>query len=185
MPPSLIVSVFGSSRSQPGTPDYLLGVELGRLLAEAGYTVMNGGYTGTMEAVSKGAKEAGGRVIGVTAALFEERLGRRGPNGYVDEVIRYQTLRERVNHLVLECHAAVALPGGVGTLSEIMLTWSYLQVEDIRPIPLILIGDRWRRLMEQFYDPDQIDDRTMAMVRYSRTPQDAVSMLRDWHIHAR
>ena len=59
-----IVEVFGSSQSQPGDGDYELGVEVGRLLAEAGYSVTNGGYGGLMEAASVGASQAGEMSLG-------------------------------------------------------------------------------------------------------------------------
>src|SRR3990172_1929274 len=110
---SHIVAVFGGSSPQPGEPAYAEAEDVGRLLAESGYTVMTGGYGGTMEAASKGAKAAGGKVIGVTVGLFERSEGRR-PNDFIDEVIRYDSLRDRLHHLVAECDAAVALRGGIG-----------------------------------------------------------------------
>jgi uncharacterized protein (TIGR00730 family) len=178
-----IVSVFGASSSQPGEDDYEDVVTLGRLLAEAGHTVMTGGYGGMMEAASKGAKLAGGRVIGVTVSLFEGPGRRPGPNAHIDEVIRYDRLRDRLFHLVDHCDAAVAVGGGIGTLSEFALAWSFVQVGEIEPIPLILMGKQWHSLINQFYgDGRYIRDEHMQLWKGADTPQQVVEMIRDWGI---
>ena len=175
-----IVSVFGGSSPQPGSPAYQEAYTLGELLAQAGYTVMTGGYYGTMEAASKGAKAAGGHVIGVTVSLFE-RSGRLTPNPYNDEVIRYDNLHERLLHLVARCNAAVALRGGIGTLSEVALTWSLLQVGQIGPKPLILLGRQWQDLLTQFFGAGEyVRPDDMKLWTYAQTPQEAVSTLDGW-----
>ena len=84
----------------------------------AGHTVLTGGYMGSMEAVSRGANEAGGHVIGVTCADIEAWRGSRA-NAWVKEERRFATLQERLNELILACDAAIALPGGPGTLAEV------------------------------------------------------------------
>ena len=134
-----IVSVFGGSAPRPETAPYAEARALGAALAQAGWTVATGGYSGVMEAASRGAHEAGGHVIGVTCSLIEEWKGLRA-NAWVKEEKRFATLRERLGHLVEFCDAAIALPGGVGTLSEVALTWSLLQTGEIKRKPLITIG---------------------------------------------
>lgn len=146
---SRIVSVFGGSSPLPGSPAYVEALKLGRLLAEAGYTVATGGYMGTMEAVSRGAAEAGGHVIGVTCEAIE-RWRKTGPNTWVKEEIKYSSLRERLHHLVEHCEAAIALPGGIGTLSEIVLTWSLMQTREIPVRPLVVIGRVWQDTFQAF-----------------------------------
>jgi uncharacterized protein (TIGR00730 family) len=144
-----IVSVFGGSAPRPGTAPYAEAQALGAALARAGWTVATGGYSGVMEAASRGAHEAGGHVIGVTCGLIEEWKGLRA-NQWVIEEKRFATLRERLGHLVEFCDAAVALPGGVGTLSEVALTWSLLQTGEISRKPLILLGQVWRETVSAF-----------------------------------
>ena len=131
------VSVFGGSQPQPGSLAYAEAYELGKLLALAGHTVLTGGYIGTMEAVSRGANEAGGHVIGVTSADIEAWRAVK-PNAWVQEERRFVTLQERLNELVLACDAAIALPGGPGTLTEIALTWNLMIVHSTPPKPLIV-----------------------------------------------
>ena len=180
MTKSRVVSVFGSSRPEPDSPDYRQAYALGEALARAGYTIMTGGYGGTMEAASKGAKAAGGHVIGVTVALFEEAGYRTGPNPYNDEIIRYDTLHERLLHLVSRGDAAIALPGGIGTLSEVFLTWSLLQVGEIRRKPFILLGEWWTGIMECVYgDGTYIREEDRSLLRVAYTPDEVIALLRE------
>ena len=144
------VTVFGGSRPRPGEPDYEQAQRLGALLGKAGYTVQTGGYIGSMEAVSRGAAESGGRVIGMTCDEIEHWRPVRA-NAWVQEERRFATLKERLNGLIEENDAALALPGGPGTLTEIMLMWNLLLIGALPPRPLILIGPGWQETFQQFY----------------------------------
>jgi uncharacterized protein (TIGR00730 family) len=141
------VTVFGGST--PGERDYQQALDLGELLGKAGYTVLTGGYIGTMEAVSRGAAENGGHVIGVTCDEIEAWRA-VAPNRWVMEEIRFPTIRERLLALIDNCDAAVALPGGVGTLTEISFMWNLLLTNAIPPRPLIVVGDGWQQTFERF-----------------------------------
>src|SRR5208283_733156 len=105
----IIVTVFGSSRPAQKDPDYELARELGRCLAQADLRVCTGGYGGIMEAVSRGAKEAGGHTLAITAEFFKARV-----NPYVDEEIRVATWEERLFALIQRGHGLVACKGGTG-----------------------------------------------------------------------
>lgn len=144
------VSVFGGSSPDPGSQAYLEAQQLGKLLGEAGYTVLTGGYIGTMEAVSRGAAEAGGEVIGVTCEEIETWRS-ISANQWVQIEERFATLRERIFYLVEACDAALALPGGPGTLAEIMLMWNQMQTKALPKRPLILIGAGWEKTFTEFY----------------------------------
>ncbi|MFN2303748.1 MAG: LOG family protein [Anaerolineales bacterium] len=144
------VSVFGGSSPQPGSDAYQQAHLLGKRLGQAGMTVLTGGYMGTMEAVSQGASEMGALVIGVTSEELEKWRAVK-VNQWVEQEQRCQSFRERLNFLVDQCDAAVALPGGIGTLLEICLTWNLMVIEAIKAKPLILMGEEWHRLIETFY----------------------------------
>lgn len=143
------ITVFGGAQPKPGQPAYEEALQLGQLLGQAGHTVLTGGYIGTMEAVSRGAAEAGGHVIGVTCAEIESWRRTRA-NPWVQEEQRFATLRERLFALIEGCDAALALPGGAGTLAEISLTWNLLIIQALPPRPLILIGASWQEVFSQF-----------------------------------
>lgn len=173
-----VVSIFGGSSPRPGTPAYTEAEELGRLLAEAGFAIMTGGYAGTMEAASRGAHLAGGRVIGVTVGLFERQWNSR-PNAYVDEVVHFDSLSERLHYLVTQSAAAVAVRGGIGTLSEVALTWSLLQVGEISPRPLVLLGEIWPDVLGRLYgDGAYIRPEHMQLWQAAYTPAEAVNLIR-------
>jgi len=144
------VSVFGGSQPKEGDSAYTEAMELGRLLAERGHTVLTGGYIGTMEAVSRGAYEAGGHVIGVTCEDIEN-WRKVAPNRWVKEERRKKTLNERLQVLIQDCDTALALPGGAGTLTEVALMWNLMIVESRHRSPLILIGRGWQSTFDQFF----------------------------------
>lgn len=144
------ISVFGGSQPKAGDAAYTAAQELGALLAQRGHTVLTGGYIGTMEAVSRGASEAGGHVIGVTCEAIEN-WRKSAPNRWVKEERRKKTLVERLQALVEGCDAALALPGGPGTLTEISLMWNLMIVESLPRRPLILIGDGWQSVLDQVF----------------------------------
>jgi len=142
------VTVFGSSAGQPGDPDYEAAIQLGRMLAESGYAVATGGYDGSMEAVSAGADEAGGFITGVTAPeVFPHR---ELPNRFVQEHIRATSLTERIHELVDIADACIALPGSIGTFTELMVAWNLAFVarfSDSPPNPVIAVGPLWQELV--------------------------------------
>jgi hypothetical protein len=144
------VTIFGGSQARPGQPTYQEAVLLGSLLGKASHTVLTGGYIGVMEAVSRGAAESGGHVIGVTCDEIE-RWRPVGPNPWVTEERRYPTLRQRLFALIDHCDAAIAMPGGIGTLAEIAEFWSHVQSQSITPRPIILVGAGWKQTISAFY----------------------------------
>jgi uncharacterized protein (TIGR00730 family) len=172
------ITVFGGAQPQPNSPAYEEARLLGELLAQRGHTVLTGGYIGTMEAVSRGASEAGGHVIGVTC-IDIENWRKVGANRWVKEEWRKQTLIERLQALVEGCDAALALPGGPGTLTEISLLWNLMIIESLRRRPFILIGDGWQAVFDQVFT--QLDTYTSAQQRellsFARDIHTAVTML--------
>ncbi|RMG89414.1 MAG: LOG family protein [Chloroflexi bacterium] len=150
---------------------------VGQLLAEAGFAVATGGYSGTMAAVSQGAAEAGGHVIGVTCNQIE-RFRPLGPNQWVKQEIRYESLRERLLHLVTQNDGMIVLPGGIGTLSEMTLAWSFLQVGEISPRPLVLLGALWRETVDVFARPEYLRPEHLALLVFADSPETAVAHIR-------
>jgi hypothetical protein len=171
-----VISVFGSSMPHPGSADYEAARDLGRRLAEAGFAVQTGGYAGVMEAASRGANEAGGHVVGVTCATFEASDSAR-PNAWVKEVVQQPTLHARVFYLVAHCDGAIVMPGGAGTLSELALAWNLVQVHEIPPKPIILVGGLWQRTLAAFVDRAYIYPQHAALLTLARTPAEAVDVL--------
>ena len=172
------ISVFGGSQPSEGDSAYVEAMELGSLLAQSGHIVLTGGYVGTMEAVSRGAKEAGGHVIGVTCEDIETWRKVKA-NSWVMEEVRKKTLIERLHTLIHESDAALALPGGPGTLTEISLMWNLMIVESLHRRPLILIGDGWQSVFAQFFKglDAYVPAHQREILRFAKDVQTAVNML--------
>ena len=168
-----VVAVFGGYRYEVGDSVYAMAEEIGRGIAEAGWVLLNGGYGGSMEASARGAKQAGGRVVGVTCDLFS-----RQPNHYVDEVVPAPDLWARIRIMLERSDAYVALPGATGTLAEVAMAWEMICKEFIAPRPLILLGRFWRPLYEMLIPRPDALAAAGGMVRHVVTPREAVDSLR-------
>lgn len=141
--PTPLVAVYGSGSGSAADHDRARA--LGAALARTGFGVINGGYGGTMAASAEGAREVGGEVVGVTCAAFTFRSG---ANPHVSDVVEAPTLIARMEELIHRASAYVVLPGGVGTLGELAVTWEHLRkglLEDSRP--LVAWEDPWRRVL--------------------------------------
>lgn len=139
------VSVFGSARTKPDHPTYALGVEVGRLLVQAGYAVITGGGPGVMEAVNKGACEAGGVSVGLGIELAFEQ----GLNDYVDLGVNFRYFFARKTMFVKYAEGFIVLPGGFGTFDELFEAMTLVQTKKVTSFPIVLLGSAyWQGLLE-------------------------------------
>jgi uncharacterized protein (TIGR00725 family) len=145
MAKEFIITVFGSSRPHEGDADYEEARTLGRALARHGFSVCSGGYAGVMEAASRGAKEAGGRTLGVTADFFKNAK----LNAWADVEVRKQTWQERLFELIERADGFVACKGGTGTLVELAVVWEMLNKSVMQTKPFAVLGDFWRPVVER------------------------------------
>jgi hypothetical protein len=177
-----LIAVFCAGRGTPADDPVLDEAErLGRLLAEAGFDVLNGGYGGSMEALSRGARQAGaGRVIGVTLDLFTPPLV---PNRWLTEEQRVTDFFPRLEALS-RASAFVVLRGGIGTLTEATLMWTLMETRQIAPRPFLFVGESWARLLEAFRDETLMTERHFALATLVDTVDQAVAHLMDAFAHA-
>jgi uncharacterized protein (TIGR00725 family) len=139
-----VITVFGSARVRRGSAEYEEALQLGRSLAESGLAICSGGYGGVMEAVSRGASEAGGEVIGVTSRVFRSKA-----NPWVASECRVGNWQERLFELVRRGQGYVACPGGTGTLVELAVVWEMLNKGIMRAKPLVVLGPFWLPVIER------------------------------------
>jgi uncharacterized protein (TIGR00730 family) len=139
------VSVFGSARTPREHPEYAVAERLGAALAAAGFAVITGGGPGSMEAVNKGASEAGGVSVGLGIELpFEQSL-----NQWVDVGINFRYFFARKTMFVKYAQAFVIMPGGFGTLDEMFEALTLVQTRKVTRFPVILFGvDYWSGLVD-------------------------------------
>jgi hypothetical protein len=166
-----VVTVFGSSAPEPGELEYETAKELGRLIAEAGFVLKNGGYGGTMEAGASGANGAAGTTIGVILNGF---WGSKG-NRWLDEKICTEDLFERLKMLITGSDAFVILPGSSGTLAEITLLLEMVAKKIMPPAPVVFIGDFWKPLLDIF---GRIIPDAPSLYTIVDDPADAASIIK-------
>lgn len=168
-----VITVFGASRVERDGPEYREAYELGRLLAQAGYVVCNGGYSGTMEAASRGCREAGGRTVGVTLDIFSGLT----PNEFLDEEVGTAGLLMRLDKLTSLADAYVVLGGGLGTLLEMALVWNLNLMQVYPDKPIILLGQAWKATVDCFSQHLLIRDIDLAAFTFAETPAAALEAL--------
>jgi uncharacterized protein (TIGR00730 family) len=169
------VSVFGTGTAKPGDKNYKLAEHLGSMLAKTGFAIANGGYGGTMAAVSKGAQEAGGEVIGVTCLAFKRSI----PNKFIGREILTNSLNERLDKLIELGSGYIVLPGGTGTLLELAMVWELKNkgfLEGRKPI--ILLGKYWNRLVELVAADDP---KSRQHLMFAGEPEEVIEMLKNYN----
>jgi uncharacterized protein (TIGR00730 family) len=143
------VSIFGSARTPPDSPYYHLTERIARLLSDAGFAVISGGGPGVMEAANKGAFEGKSVSVGLNIQLPMEQQG----NHYQDISQTFRHFFARKYMFVKIATAYVVMPGGFGTLDELLEALTLIQTGKSPQIPLILVGSEfWSGMLDWFRD---------------------------------
>ncbi len=172
------VSVFGSARVSTTDPWYAKAQELGTLLAKNGYAAITGGGPGIMEAVNRGASEAGGVSVGLNIELPHEQK----PNPYINRFLNFRYFFIRKVCFVKYASGFVMLPGGFGTLDEFFEAITLIQTERIARFPVVLMGrEHWRDLVNwldaRLRAPGLIGPNDLELFRVTDEPQEAVEFI--------
>lgn len=173
-----LVTVFGGARVAEGTRLYDESLVLGRLLASAGYTVATGGYSGTMEAVLRGAAQAGAHTIGYTCETFDADLG---PNAWVKEERKSPTLSSRIQRMADESDALVVVHGGLGTLAELALVWNMMLIGETRTRPFVVVGPEWPQVIESIGAYSQMGSTALKLLTFLDAPEGVLATLAPAH----
>ncbi|MFB9907324.1 LOG family protein [Allokutzneria oryzae] len=174
------VTVFGSARTAKDHPEYAIGQNLGRALAEAGFAVMTGGGPGAMEAVNRGAQEAGGLSVGLGIELpFEQGL-----NPWVDLGVNFRYFFARKTMFVKYSQAFICLPGGFGTLDELFEALTLVQTKKVTKFPVVLFGSEyWNGLADWLRDSvfkhGKIGEKDLALVHVTDDIDEAVQIVNE------
>jgi uncharacterized protein (TIGR00730 family) len=167
-----IVTIFGGSKCGEDSEEYRQALSVGRLLAEAGFTICTGGYLGVMEGASRGARERGGRVLGIVMNQFKSE-----PNRYLTDKVASAHFYERLQNLITRSVGFIALRGGAGTVTEFSLVWNKLMTRVIEPRPLVLLGSCWPPVIEAFKKSLVVSERDVSLIDFADTPEEAVRII--------
>jgi uncharacterized protein (TIGR00730 family) len=175
------VSIFGSARTAPNAPEYLLAEEIAFQLTQNGYGVITGGGPGIMEAGNKGAQRGGGTSVGLNIELpFEQ-----SSNPYIDKEksINFDYFFVRKVMFVKYSQGFIVLPGGFGTMDELFEALTLIQTRKIGRFPIILVGSRyWKGLLDWVRDTmgthnRYINREDLDLLQVVDKPEDAVSAI--------
>jgi len=169
-----IVTIFGGSKCCESDPEYRDAQRVGQLLAEAGFTICTGGYLGVMEAASRGAREKGGRVLGIVMNQFKAE-----PNRYLTDKVATPHFYERLQRLITRSIGFVAIRGGMGTVTELSLVWNKIQTRVIGPRPLVLLGDCWPPIVREWQRYLAVSPSDIAALDFAATPEQAVAIIKE------
>lgn len=176
------VSVFGSARTKPGDPNYVLAETIGRKLSDAGFTVVTGGGPGIMEAANKGAFAGESLSVGLNITLPMEQQANR----YQDLSLHYRHFFSRKVMFVKYACAYVVLPGGFGTMDEMMEILTLVQTGKTRSIPIVLVdGEFWAGLLDWFRDHlmarGMIARSAMDLMTVADDPDEVVRVISEYY----
>lgn len=172
------VTIFGSARTPPEHPNYLLTERIARLLSDAGFSVISGGGPGVMEAANKGAFFGKSLAVGLNIQLPHEQK----TNPYQDVSQTFQHFFARKVMFVRFASAYVVMPGGFGTLDELMEALTLVQTRKARVIPIILVGSHfWRGLLDwmgsTLVRDGMIDPGDMKLIQLIDEPEKVVEAI--------
>jgi uncharacterized protein (TIGR00725 family) len=167
-----IVTIFGGSKCEEGDPEYEQARKIGQLLAEAGFTICTGGYLGVMEAASRGAREKGGRVLGIVMNQFKGE-----PNRFLTDKVATNHFYDRLQGLIQRSVGFIALKGGMGTVTEISLVWNKLLTGVIEKRPLVLLGDCWKPVVKAWEDHLVVGKSEISLLNFAETAEDACRII--------
>jgi uncharacterized protein (TIGR00730 family) len=181
------VTIFGSARAKPGSFVYEEVKRVAAALAGMGCDIITGGGPGLMQAANEGAAAAGApernRSVGIRVDLpFEQEV-----NPFVELAFEHKTFFTRLHHFVLTSDAFVVVPGGIGTVLELMMIWQLLQVKHVHGTPLILVGNMWAELVDwarkSLLKPELnlANPVDLTIPRCVNTADEAIALIQDHH----
>lgn len=176
------VSVFGSARSKPGTPEYELATEIAAGLTKAGYAIITGGGPGIMEAANKGAAAANGVSVGLGIELPLEA----GLNDYVNVGVEFRYFFVRKTVFIKYSQAFVVLPGGFGTMDELFEALTLVATGKITKFPIVLVGtEYWSGLLDwmktTMLAEGKIGAAELALLHVADDPDEIVKIVTEAH----
>lgn len=179
------VAIFGSARAKPGTFVYDEVKRAAAAFTEMGCDIVTGGGPGLMQAANEGAASIGKqRSLGIRVDLpFEQEV-----NPFVEQAFEHKTFFSRLQHFVIASDAFVVVPGGIGTVLEMLMIWQLLQVRHVEKVPLLLVGKMWTGLVDwtkvALLDPrlQLANPEDLEIPRCLATADEAIAVIRDLHI---
>ena len=176
------ITVFGSARFKENHPYYEIGVEVGKKLAELGFTVMTGGGPGIMEAANKGAFQHGGLSVGAKILLPFEQY----PNVFMHSFATFKYFFVRKFLLFKYSYGFIVLPGGVGTMDELFEALTLIQTKKIKDFPIVVLGTQYYAsldiMLNTMADEGAIDKEDLSLIKFTDSIQEAIEHIQKYSV---
>jgi predicted Rossmann-fold nucleotide-binding protein len=167
------IAAFGSSRLGADNPAYADVVSLSTAIAEQGWNGMTGGHQGMMAAFSEGIHAGGGHIRGITLERFPTP-----PENTLSEEIRARDFFDRMRTMIEESQAWLVLPGGLGTLAELAMTWDLISIRVLEPRPLLLYSEMWEPVIDTLAEHLVLSmDQAFKTIQICKTHEDVLKAL--------
>jgi len=172
------VTIFGSSRIEPGSPYYNKCLKVAENLAKDGFAIISGGGPGIMEAANKGAQNANGTSVGLNIELPMEQT----PNQFQDVRVEFRYFFVRKLMFVKYAVAYVIFPGGFGTMDELFEALTLIQTKKIRGFPVVLVGrDYWQGMIDWLrttvLDQGNISQEDAELIQIVDEPEEVCAII--------
>ena len=142
------VAIFGSARTQKDDKDYIQVFELAKMIGAENWDVVTGGGPGLMEAANAGHAAGDPKHNSDNIGLVIKLPWEAGGNKHLEIKKKFNKFSNRLDTFMALSSAVIVMPGGVGTCLELFYTWQLVQVQHIHPVPIILVGKMWKKLMK-------------------------------------
>ncbi len=159
------ISVFGSARVKNDSPEYVEAQKIGTILGRHGFDLLCGGFAGVMEAVCRGAIETGAKTTGVGLNSFTA-----SPNPYIENYLSVENLSDRLEYFRENSNLILGMPGGIGTLTEVMFFWDMSKAGIEADRDIFLYGNCWKKLIPHLKENFIIEDKCFEYVRLFLKP---------------
>lgn len=181
------ISIFGSARTHPEHPFYALATEIARRLAEEGFGIISGGGPGIMEAANNGARQAGGRSVGLNITLPFEQM----PNSFIDsdKNLNFDYFFVRKVMFTKYSQGFIMMPGGWGTMDEFFEVATLIQTKKFTQTPMICVGSEyWQGLFNWMRETMLVKEKNISegdleMIKLFDTADEVVDYIREFYTH--
>ncbi len=166
------ITVFGSTEPVEGDKLYESARKLGEILAGEGYNVINGGYGGVMEAVSRGVGENGGKAVGITVEGFS-----KNENRWLDFTVQTEDIYSRLRELISRGDVYAVLDGKAGTFNELVSLWALKRLGELKDEKIFVVGARWSEIVDILEEENILGFRSLENTILLEGPEDILKYL--------
>jgi hypothetical protein len=170
-----VITIFGSSDAAGNSQEYDEAYRIGEILADAGFDIATGGYSGIMEAALNGAKDKNVLRIGVTTKFYQGKI----KNEYVNKEIKTASYNDRLDKLIEIGDSYIVMPGGTGTLLELSKIWALKKRGILKDKLIICVGEQWFKTIQTMAMYSEEIMRSLELIKFFESGEFAANYVKE------